>query len=253
MLTGSATSSGDHEPRHAQGAILRRVKPWHVGSVLGFVVFLPVLWFALAYAGLPRLWSHHEHKKIGQRREIVSYTAQDIPGDPINLLFKGDERSIICAFRKGGWYVADPVSVRTGLLIGGSVLFRRPYPQAPVSPLFVKDHRQTIAFEKAEGRSADKRHHVRLWHIGNYDWLGAATFDRGVGVSLFTLQVTHHIGPDVDAERDAAGKLIVANGGALIGAVSSRIVPNSWRRNGGGDRYRTDGQIKIYRVGEGGC
>jgi hypothetical protein len=252
-VTGPSASSDSDQAQSTQNAFAGKVKPWHVGSVLGFVAFLPIIWFALAYAGLPRLWSHHEHKKIGQRREIVSYTAQDIPGDPINLLLKGDERSIACAFRKGGWYVADPVSVRTGMLIGASVLFRQPYPQAPVSPLFVKDHRQTIAFEKAEGRSADKRHHVRLWQIGDHDWLGAATFDRGVGVSLFTLQVTHHIGPDVDAERDAAGTLITANGGALTGTMSSRIAPNTWHRNGGGDRYRTDGQIRVYTVGASGC
>jgi hypothetical protein len=33
-------------------------------------------------------------------------------------------------------------------------------------------------------------------------WLGAATFDTRVGFSHTTGQVTHHIGPDVDAERD---------------------------------------------------
>ena len=32
--------------------------------------------------------------------------------------------------------------------------------------------------------------------------MGAATFDRGVGLSRYTRQVTHHIAPDVDAERD---------------------------------------------------
>ena len=33
-------------------------------------------------------------------------------------------------------------------------------------------------------------------------WLGSATFDKDVGLSRDTGQVTHHIGPDVDAERD---------------------------------------------------
>jgi LssY C-terminus len=32
---------------------------------------------------------------------------------------------------------------------------------------------------------------------------GSATFDRGVGLSRYTGQVTHHIAPDIDAERDA--------------------------------------------------
>ena len=34
------------------------------------------------------------------------------------------------------------------------------------------------------------------------DWLAAGTFDRAVGLSLFTLQVTHRIDADTDIERD---------------------------------------------------
>ena len=33
-------------------------------------------------------------------------------------------------------------------------------------------------------------------------WIGAATFDRSVGFSHRTGQVTHHIAPDIDRERD---------------------------------------------------
>jgi LssY C-terminus len=229
--------------------IFGRMRPWHWYSIAGLaLVVLPSLWFALAYGGLPRMWSHHEHKKIGQREEIVAYTAQDIPGDPINLRVHGEQAAIVCAFRRAGWSVADPVTVRSALQIGASVILQRAYPQAPVSPLYVKDTVQTLAFEKDEGKSADKRHHVRLWQIAPNDWLGAATFDRGVGVSLFTLQITHHIGRDVDAERDAAGKILIASGGVLTGTEPNRIAPNVWRRNGGGDRYRTDGKIKVYSV-----
>ena len=63
------------------------------------LLLLPCLWFALAYAGLPRLWSHHEHKLKAGREEIVSHSAQDIPGDPINLalVLSVDEKSQIQA------------------------------------------------------------------------------------------------------------------------------------------------------------
>ncbi len=52
-----------------------------------------------------------------------------------------------------------------------------------------------------------KRHHVRFWqwdqlYEGRHGWFGAATFDSKVGLSHTTGQVTHHIAPDVDAERD---------------------------------------------------
>src|SRR5258705_5561561 len=38
-------------------------------------------------------------------------------------------------------------------------------------------------------------------------WLGSVTFDRGVGLSHDTGQVTHHIGPDIDADRDLLMRL----------------------------------------------
>lgn len=237
--------SGDGKRR----SFIRRVKPWHWYSIAFVtVLLLLLLWFALAYGGLPRLWSHHEHKKIGQRDEIVSYTAQDIPGDPINLHLKGGEGAIICAFKRAGWNVADPVNLKSALKIGSSVILQQSYPQAPVSPLYVQDQMQTVAFEKEEGKSADKRHHIRVWQVGPNDWLGAASFDRGVGLSLFTLQITHHIGPDVDGERDMAGHILTSAGGTQDGTESSRITPGQWHRNGGGDKYRTDGKIGVYTV-----
>jgi hypothetical protein len=87
---------------------------------------------------------------------------------------------------------------------------------------------------------------------GRAVWLGAATFDRGVGFSHDDARVTHHIAPDIDAERD----LLVAD------LKSARVVQTIYEvtgigptvngRNGGGDRYYTDGDIKIS-VLVGGC
>ena len=216
--------------------------------LLGVVVLL-LLWFGIAYGGLPRLWSRHEHKRIGGRDQIQSYTAQDIPADPINLRLMGDSAAIGCAFRRAGWTLADNISVRSAVKIAASVVLHRAYPQAPVSSLYVHDRVQDLAFQEDEGKSADKRHHVRLWQVAPGDWLAAATYDRGVGLSLFTLQITHHIGHDVDAERDTVGTLVTASGGRLLGTEPSRIAPGVWHRNGGGDRYRTDGLIKVYAVG----
>ena len=34
------------------------------------------------------------------------------------------------------------------------------------------------------------------------DWLAAATYDRSVGLSTLTFQVTHKIDADIDVERD---------------------------------------------------
>jgi hypothetical protein len=56
-----------------------------------------------------------------------------------------------------------------------------------VSSLYCDGLRQDLAFEKQVGRSAEQRHHVRFWRVleagkdGRPVWLGAATFDKGVG------------------------------------------------------------------------
>jgi hypothetical protein len=211
---------------------------------------VPTLWFALAYGGLPRLWSHHENKKGKPDGNAVSYTAQDIPADPINLRITGSGAAIECALKRGGWTRADDVSLASGLRIAGSVLFRRPYPDAPVSPLYVDDGQQAFAYQLDEGRSADRRHHVRFWQVGPNQWYGSATFDRGVGLSLFTLQITHHIGRCVDLERERVAGLL-ADGGS-----QSLLVPPGphlarLRRNGGGDRYETDGKVAEITTGAG--
>ena len=77
-------------------------------------------------------------------------------------------------------------------------------------------------------------------------WIGAATFDEGVGLSPATGQVTHHIRPDVDAERDR-----IANEPQKAGLVQSTHSDNGFHssqlggRNGGGDPWHTDGRLAI--------
>ena len=235
-------------------AKLSKIWPWHVLSIITLLIFILVsLWLLLAYGELPRLWSKHEHKKIGQRQETVAYTSQDIPADPINMHITASAKSINCAFRRAGWSVADPLSVGSGVKIVRSVVLKRAYPEAPVSSLYFDDRLQDVAYERDEGKTAKKRHHVRLWQVTPHEWLGAATFDRGVGIALFTLQVTHHIGPKVDDERDAVGTVLEQGGAHYLGNQSAHIQPDHWHRNGAGDRYVTDGQIKAFALTSGTC
>lgn len=230
-------------------AAVTRLRIWHwvTLSVLGFLAIL-FLWLVIAYGELPRIWSKHEHKKVRRNEVVVSYTSQDIPADPVNIRLIGDEQSIKCAFSSGGWSLADPLSARSAVGIVGSVVLMRSYPQAPVSSLYFKDRLQDLAFESDEGRSAHRRHHVRLWKTAQNQWLGAATYDRGVGFALFTLQITHHIGPKVDAERDSLGRMLESHGARFSGSSPSNIPAGRKQRNGGGDPYFTDGMIKTFVV-----
>ena len=81
-------------------------------------------------------------------------------------------------------------------------------------------------------------------------WLGAATFDRSVGVSRYTGEITHHIAADIDLERD-----LIETDLQAAGMISARyevmgLGPTLRGRNGGGDLYFTDGEVWIFRLVE---
>jgi hypothetical protein len=216
-----------------------------------------VLGYALlAYLVLPAFWTHYEQQKGLATLPMLTRTAQGIPGDPINVGLIGDDLDVLCAMQAAGWYPADPVTLRSSIEIAGSVLLDRPYRDAPVSPLFYLNRREDLAFEKPDGQSADRRHHVRFWKVLDQGqekrpvWLGDATFDRSVGVSRYTGAITHHIDADIDAER----KLLATDleTARMVDAKYqvTGIGPTMAGRNGGGDLYYTDGEVWILRLVE---
>jgi hypothetical protein len=188
---------------------------------------------------------------------MVTRTADFIPGDPINVGVVGSKEAVLCAMNAAAWYPADRITLRSSIEIVGSVLLDRPYRDAPVSPLYYQNRREDLAFEKPSGRSADRRHHVRFWKVldrgqeGRAVWLGAVTFDRGVGLSHYDARITHHIAPDIDAERDGlTADLKAAKVVETIYEVTG-IGPTLNGRNGEGDPYYTDGEIEISVLVEG--
>ena len=203
----------------------------------------------LAYAALPSLWTHYEHQRGLAGQPMVTHTRQGIPGDPLNVGLVGAQEDVVRGMHAAGWYPADPITLRSSLGIIDSVLLRRPYQDAPVSPLFYQGRREDLAYEKPVGASADRRHHVRFWKVlesgqeGRNVWLGSVTFDRSVGLSRYTGQVTHHIAPDVDAERDALITDLVEAGMVATRYQVSGVGPTLNGRNGEGDRYYTDGEV----------
>jgi LssY C-terminus len=224
-----------------------------------FLVFslLAVLAYAfLAYLVLPAVWSHYEHQKGLAALPMVTRTAQGIPGDPINVGLIGDNLDVLCAMQAAGWYPADPVTLRSSIEIAGSVLLDRPYRGAPVSSLYYLGRHEDLAFEKPDGNSADRRHHVRFWKVLDQGeekrpvWLGDATFDRGVGVSHYTGAITHHIDANIDAERKQLAGDLEAAGMVEAKYQVTGIGPTVAGRNGGGDLYFTDGEVWILRLVE---
>ncbi len=221
---------------------------WWLARVIAIVVGVYVL---LAYVVLPALWFDYEHQPGLAGRNMVTANAQGIPGDPLNVGVVGSKAQVAYAMTLAGWKPADAITFRTSVEIGLSVVLDRPYADAPVSNLFLDGRKQDLAFERLVDGSADRRHHVRLWHIldkgveGHGVWLGSATYDRGVGVSHDTLQITHHIDPDIDRERDF---VITSLKDAWIVQQTYQVTgtgPTLTGRNGEGDSYYTDGEITI--------
>ncbi len=221
------------------------------------VVVIVAAYIILAYLLAPFVWRHYEHQARLADLGARTVTAQGIPGDVINVGLEGSEADVVCALAAAGWSPSDPVTLSSSLKIVGSVTFRRPYHRAPLSPLYFEGRKQDLAFEKPSGRSASTRHHVRFWKAldagddGRPVWLGSATFDDGVGVSHYTGQITHHVAPDIDAERDfLIGGLTAAKKVETTYSVSG-VGPTLFGRNGGGDPFFTDGEIEFARLAPG--
>src|SRR6478672_9083372 len=213
-----------------------------------------VFWVLLAYVGLPRL--QEVLSKIYVPDYFIGRSLTDVGmlADPINLAIDGSEAGIHAAMTRAGWVRADELTVRSSLAIVLSSVLRRPYPAAPVSSLFLFGQRQAFAYQQEVDGNASQRHHVRFWPVpdgwtlpGGFQvgWLAAATYDKAVGISLLTLQVTHRVDADIDIERD----YVINTVRYAEPAASLRVIREYSHafttRNGGGDVVRTDGSLPI--------
>ncbi|MGK0715334.1 LssY C-terminal domain-containing protein [Leucobacter sp. W1153] len=213
-----------------------------------------LFWGLLAYLVLPRIHRvlttiYVPDYFIGRTR-----TSDGLLGDPINLALLGEAEQLHSAMRAAEWTLADPVTVRSSLRIITSTVTRRSYDEAPVSPLFLFGRMQDFAYQQEVTGNPAKRHHVRFWRTPEgwllpggerVDWLAAGTFDRAVGFSLFTLQITHKIDADTDVERDHIVGTVMAHNTSVLLRILPDFSTGYHSRNGGGDSIRTDGDLPI--------
>lgn len=237
------------QPMDSKNSRFRRMA---LGSLAAGIVILAT-YLLVAYVVLPSLWREYEgplHPALNSTPK-VTHNADGIPGDPLNVGLIGSPEQLARAMLAVGWRPADPITFESSVKIAESVRFNRPDPDAPVSNLYVFGRKQDLAFEREVGSSAARRHHVRWWRAIELDangrafWIGDATFDTRTGFSHRTGQITHHIDPDVDAERD---QLIADLGKA--GQLQRQyqvmgVGPTQDGRNAEGDRYYTDGMLSV--------
>ena len=208
-------------------------------------------WAVAAYLVAPWLWKtyflHHPQFADAPR---ITHTADGHPGDPLNIALVGSETEVIKAMKAAGWFPADPITFATSVRIAVDSVFRKPDDDAPVSSLYLFERKQDLAFEQPIGDSPRQRHHVRFWHWDKPDfdrpvWVGAATFDERVGLSYTTGQVTHHIGPDIDADRDRIMTDIKKACWTKVDSYVEGFQEPREGRNGGGDPWHTDGRLGV--------
>jgi hypothetical protein len=215
---------------------------------------LLVLWLILAYLLLPRVHTalaliYVPDYFIGRTR-----TYEGLLGDPVNVALLGSEAQLHEAMQRAGWYRADELGFRSSLRMVVATLRRKPYPNAPVSPLFLFGRMQDFTYQQEVEGSPAKRHHVRFWHVpddwylpggAKVEWLAAGTFDSRVGLSFFTLQVTHRISRHVDEERDHIVRTLTDGNRGTDVTVIRNFSSAFHSRNGGGDAIITDGDLPV--------
>lgn len=137
---------------------------------LGAAVF--ITYVLAAYVLIPALIRLVRIVRPARHLPLYCVTPDGFASDPINIGIIGSRQQLIGAMERAGWYVADPHRIRHLPRQVLSVVSGWPYPNAPVSNLYLFGRKQDIAFEiPLEGSTG--RHHVRFW---------ATTYQRTTGV-----------------------------------------------------------------------
>lgn len=221
------------------------------------VIWVVLIWAFLAYLILPRLHRLLTSLYVPEYFIGRARTTSGLLGDPINLALNGTRDQIESAFSEAGWHRADPITARSSGKIVLSTLLRKTYPNAPVSTLQLFGREQDFSYQQEVAGNPAQRHHIRFWRCPDQwplpggdrvAWLAPATFDRRVGLSLFTLQVTHKISEDTDQERDHVLESLKQVDSKIKVRVLEDFSTAYHARNGGGDTIRTNGNLPVLHL-----
>ncbi len=229
---------------------------WFTGGWWMIGLFF-VVWIIVAYLALPRL--HRILSSIYVPNYFIgrTRTADGILSDPVNLAARGSEEQLHKVMDAAGWSLADDITPRSAWKMVTTVLRRKSYPNAPVSPAFLFGRKQDFAYQQEVDNNPNQRHHVRFWRCpkgwllpGGHrvGWLAAGTYDRSIGLSLFTFQLTHRIDEDTDIERDYIIQAVQDSSEPVRVAILKDFSSGYHSRNGGGDSIRTDGDLPILEL-----
>jgi len=199
---------------------------------------------------MPAIWKRYtrRHPLLADIPNIT-HTGTGIPADPLNVALIGTQDEVMKSMVAAKWYPADPLTFRSCRKIASATVLKHPYDEAPVSSLYLWGRKQDLAFEQPVGDDPRQRHHVRFWESDKVDpdgrpvWVGAAIYDRRVGFSHTTGQITHHTAADIDTERDKLFHDLEQTGDLAEVSIEPDFHSTREGRNGGGDPWHTDGNL----------
>jgi hypothetical protein len=122
-----------------------------------------------------------------------------------------------------------------------------------VTPSFLADEPNALAFSLPVGKTFAERHHIRFWTTtiqtptGQSLWLATASFDQGFELAPSTGLPTHQIAPDIDTERTFVVTSLEGTG-LVISSQTIQLVPPEAGRNFKGDPFHTDGKAVILQL-----
>src|SRR5262249_1325531 len=157
-----------------------------------------------------------------------------------SLVLVGSRAALERAFVAAGWTEAAPFgfqSVAGGI---GAALSHRPDPAGPVTPSFLAEEPNTLAFSLPVGATFAERHHIPIWSThhqttsGQDIWLATASFDAGFELAPTTFLPTHRIAPAIDTER-AFVVASLTHSGSVTQSVTLQLVPPEQGHNFSGD------------------
>lgn len=236
---------------------------------------IAILYLLAAYIGIPflvRLW----HFVLKPNHLPIYVTTRDgWSSDPVNIAIACQSRAqLIAAMEKAGWRQADRATIMNTLRLGYAMIFKKPYPTAPFSTLYLFGRRQDIGFQIQTGNppTPRHRHHIRFWQLivdeephahatfwqtllhiftkrKKQIWIGAATHDiKPFALRAQNLQITHGIDPETNRERDFVLKSLEKQ--KLVKRVETIETgdPLQFRGQSPGVRIVVDGKLKVAEL-----
>ena len=179
-----------------------------------------------------------------------SETLTGKPMEPISFIYIGSRQQIEARFSSHGWYKADASTVFNTLRALSIGLQNRQYLNAPVTPSYLNAQPENIAFQNpTRTRSLRQRHHTRLWRTnfqlsdGREIWVATASYDDRIEFAGPAKLPTHHIDPNIDAERSFILKSLEIKNSMYVQVVKAQA-----GQNASGDIFFTDGKAAVVEL-----